>query len=368
MLDSIMSADGPDAFAAPPSVTPQSTPSSHFAEALSQLLSGREFTPGLMHRAMTDIVAGRWDDLEIAAFLVALRVRGETATEIAEAATVIRESMRVLDVGSLQVLDTCGTGGDGAGIFNVSTAVAFVVAGAGVPVVKHGNRAVSGHTAGSADVMAELGVKVEGGPEPARHCLQRCGLAFCYAPDFHPALRQVGAVRRRLPTRTLFNLLGPLTNPARAPYQLIGVGQPEWLDRLAGAVKLLGVRRAFVVSGRDALDEVSLSGPTLVREIRGGDVLAHEWTAADFGLDPCNLADLKVSGAAESAARIRAILAGDKGPATRMVLANAAAALLAAERVANLSEGVRVAADALESGRARQVLERLIAGSHEPIA
>jgi anthranilate phosphoribosyltransferase len=360
-----MSAGGFDRSAAPPPATPQ--PTSLFSETLAQLLSGREFAPGFIQRAMCEIVGGRWGDIEIAAFLVALRMRGETAMEIAEAATVVRQAMRVLDVGPLQVLDTCGTGGDGAGIFNVSTAVAFVVAAAGVPVVKHGNRAVSGHTAGSADVMAELGVRVEGGPERARHCLQQCGLAFCYAPDFHPALRQVGAVRRRLPTRTLFNLLGPLTNPARAPYQLIGVGQPEWLDRLAGAVKILDARRAFIVSGREALDEVSLSGPTLVREVRGDELLAHEWTAADFGLDPCNLADLKVSSAAESAARIGAVLAGDKGSATRMVLANAAAALLAAERVANLSEGVRVAADALESGRARRVLEHLIGASHEPI-
>src|SRR5579885_131498 len=171
-----MSAGGLDPSAAQSSATLQTSSPAHFSEALSQLLSDRDLAPGLMRLAMSEIIAGRWGDIEITAFLVALRLRGETALEIAEAATVVRQAMCVLDVGSLQVLDTCGTGGDGAGIFNVSTAVAFVVAAAGVPVVKHGNRAVSGHTAGSADVMAELGVRVEGGPARAQYCLQHCGL------------------------------------------------------------------------------------------------------------------------------------------------------------------------------------------------
>lgn len=344
------------------------TESTQFAEALGQLLAGEELAPPLMNRVMREMIAGRWGDVEVASFLVALRMRGESAAEVAEAARVVRQAMRTLDTGMDGVLDTCGTGGDGAGTFNISSAVALVVAGAGVPVVKHGNRAVSGRTPGSADVMAELGVRIGGGAEQARHCLERAGIAFCFAPDFHPALAHVGAVRKRLPTRTLFNLLGPLTNPARAPYQLIGVGRPEWLDRLAPAAALLGVRHAFVVCGREGLDEVTLGGPTLVREVRGGAVTALEWTPDDFGLEACRISDLAVNSVAESAARIRGVLDGQGGPARQIVLANSAAALLAAERVATLREGVGMAAGVMDTGRARDVLERLIAGSRERVS
>jgi anthranilate phosphoribosyltransferase len=184
-------------------------------------------------------------------------------------------------------------------------------------------------------------------------------MAFCLAPQFHPALRHVGAVRRRLAVRTLFNCLGPLANPARAGYQLLGVGRPEWLDRMAGALARLGTRRAFLVCGRDGLDEVSLSGPTLVREVRGGTVRAHEWTPADFGLAPCALDELRVSSPQASAEVIRAVLAGADGPAGRVVRANAAAALLAAECVGSLAEGVARAGEAIAGGKAARVLTAL---------
>jgi anthranilate phosphoribosyltransferase len=340
------------------------SPPHRITQLLTVAMAGRELTEEEMRSVMTDMMAGRCGEAEIAAFLIALRMKGETAGEIAAAAAVLREYMVPFDSGRDDVLDTCGTGGDGIGTFNISTAAALVAAGAGVPVVKHGNRAISSRS-GSADVLASLGVAVEGNAAWARACLERAGLAFCFAPYFHPTLRHVGPVRRRLGVRTLFNTLGPLANPARAKHQLLGVGWPELLDPLAGALARLGTGRALLVCGRDGLDEVSLSAPTLVREVRGTVVSAWEWTPTDFGLDPCSLDDLRVGGPEESATRIRAVLAGHSGPSARAVLANAAAALLAAGKVATPAEGVALAGEALASGRARQVLEQLIACSRE---
>ena len=326
------------------------------------LLARRDLGEDQMRGVMREVIAGRWGEAETAAMLVALRMKGETAEEIAAAAAILREHMIRLDTGRDDVLDTCGTGGDGTGTFNISTAAALVAAGAGVPVVKHGNRAASSHS-GSADVLAALGVTVEADAACARSCLDRAGLAFCFAPRFHPALRQVASLRRRLGFRTLFNCLGPLINPAAAPYQLLGVGRAEWLDPLAGALAQLGVRRAFLVRGEDGLDEVSLSAPTQVREIHQGVVRVLEWSPVDFGLAPCKLDELKVQGPQESAQAVRSILDGAEGPHTRVALANAAAALLAAERVDSLRGGVTAAAEAIDSGRARRVLEALTAAS-----
>jgi anthranilate phosphoribosyltransferase len=333
-----------------------------FAECFVALLERRDLSDAQMRGVMREIVAGHWGEAETAAVVVALRMKGESAVEIAAAAAILREHMIRFDAGRDDVLDTCGTGGDGAETFNISTAAALVAAGAGVPVVKHGNRAASSRS-GSADILAALGVTVEADPARARRCLDRAGLAFCFAPHFHPAMRQVAGLRRRLGVRTLFNCLGPLINPAEAPYQLLGVGQAEWLDPLAGALARLGVRRAFLVHARDGLDEVSLSSQTLVREVHQGTVRELEWSPDDFGLAHCTLDDLKVHGPEESARVVRAILDGADGPATRVVLANAAAALLAAERVTTLAEGVAVAAEAIASGRALRVLDILVAAS-----
>ncbi len=329
-------------------------------ELLAALVERRELEPERMRWLMEEMIAGRCGEPEAAALLVALRMKGETPGEIAAAAECLRRHMVPLDTGGREVLDTSGTGGDGSGTFNISTAAALVVAGAGQPVVKHGNRAVSSRS-GSADVLAALGVHVEGDCAFARRCLDHAGLAFCFAPLYHPALRHLAPLRRRLGIRTLLNCLGPLVNPAAAPYQLLGVGRAELLDPLAGALARLGTRRALLVCGRDGLDEVSLSAPTQVREVRGHQTRAWEWRPEDFGLEPCALADLHADGPAESAAVIRAMLAGQPGPAARLVLANAAAALLAAERVKTPADGVLLAAEAVRSGRAQQVLERLAA-------
>jgi anthranilate phosphoribosyltransferase len=330
-----------------------------FTSTLARLINHRDLDGVRMCELMHGLVGGACDETATASLLVALSMKGETADELATAAAVLREYMISFHPGRDDHLDTCGTGGDGTGTFNISTATAFVAAGAGVPVVKHGNRAASSRS-GSADVLAALGVSVEGDAVCARRCLDRVGMAFCFAPHFHPALQRVAAVRRRLGVPTLFNLLGPLANPARAPYQLLGVGRAENLDRLAGALARLGTRHALLVCGRDGLDEVSLSGPTLVRQVRDGAIVAQEWTPADFGLAPCSLEELRVATPEESAAVIRGVLAGNAGPALRVVLANAAAALLAAERVATLAEGVQQAAAAVADGRAAAVLDGLV--------
>lgn len=331
---------------------------SHFSEILATLTAGRELPAASLRAVMTSMLRGDLDDAETAAFLIALKMKGATAGEIATAALSLREHMVRWDAGRPGVLDTCGTGGDGSGTFNISTATAFVVAGTGVPVVKHGNRAVSSRS-GSADVLAALGAPTEASPEFARRCLDQAGLAFCFAPLYHPALKNVADVRRRLGVSTVFNCLGPLVNPAGVEHQLLGVGRREWLEPMAGASALLGAGHALLVCGADGLDEVSLSGATQVREIRGHEASSWECGPEDFGLAPCSPAELQAAGPEESARIIGEILTGQEGPAGRVVLANAAAALFAADQVACLKDGVARARAAIASGRAARVLEKL---------
>ncbi len=338
-----------------------------FRSLLETLLEGGNLTPAQMRALMHALLKGHWGEAETAAVLVALHRRQETAEELAAAAAVLREHCIPVETGRDDVLDTCGTGGKGICTFNISTAAAIVAAAAGVPVVKHGNRAASGRS-GSADVLAVLGVRVECDAHTARRCLAELGMAFCLAPAFHPCLQQVGAIRRRLGIRTLFNCLGPLANPARAPYQLLGVGRREWLDPIAGALAQLGTRHALVVHSHDGLDEVTLSAPTMVREVEGPTVRSYEWQPADFGLRPCSLDELRVEGPQQSAAVIQDVLAGDLGPAGRVVRANAAAALLTARRALSLREGVEQADHAIRSGHAAEILSRLIAVSAVPDA
>jgi anthranilate phosphoribosyltransferase len=334
---------------------------SWFPELFALLLSGRDLPSGRVTEVVRDMVAGRVDDVRGAAFLTGLRIKGETAEEIAAAALVLREQMVRLVPVSGPVLDTCGTGGDDSGTFNISTAAALVAAGAGVPVVKHGNRAVSSKS-GSADVLRELGVPIDAGPDWAQKCLDRAGFAFCYAPQFHRGMAHVAELRRKLGVRTIFNLLGPLANPATAPFQLLGVGKPDLLDPLAGAVAALGTRQSVLVCSVDGLDEVSLSASTMVRVVRGREYEAREWTPDDFGLAHVSLRAIKAANAADSAAIIRGVLNGVDSPARRIILANAAAALWAAEAVKSLKEGVEKADAALKAGKPRGVLEQLAKG------
>jgi anthranilate phosphoribosyltransferase len=329
--------------------------------AFATLLDHSDLSSGLAAAAFRDLLHGRVDEVLASAFVTALRMKGESPVEIAAAAHGLREQMIRLVTVSGPVLDTCGTGGDDTGTFNISTAAALVVAGAGIPVVKHGNRAVSSKS-GSADVLRALGVPIESGPAWAQRCLDRIGFAFCYAPQFHQGMANVSNLRRKLGVRTVFNLLGPLANPASADFQLIGVGNPDLLEVLAAALAELGTRRAILVCGFDGMDEVSLAAPTMVRIVEGDQFYADEWDRTDFGLEAVSVDEIKAADATESAAVIRRVLDGEDGPARRIVLANAAAALVAAEAVSNLHDGVLVAESSLDSGSAKAVLDRLTAG------
>jgi len=335
--------------------------------AIERLAGPSNLTAAETSEAVTVIMAGAASEASIAAFLTALRVKGETADELAGAVEAVRAHMAPWDRGAeapllmgaapRPLLDTCGTGGDGAGTVNVSTATALVVAACGVPVAKHGNRSASGRS-GSAEVLTELGVAIEAPPDVLRRCLAMLGITFLFAPAFHPALRFAAPVRRQLPFRTLFNLVGPLANPARPEFQLVGVAGARQAELVAEALVRLGVRRAAVVTGGDGLDEVTLDGPTTVHWVESGAITRQTWSAADFGLPRVPAAALRVDGPAASAALIRDFLAGQVGPVRHAVLANCAAALSVAGVVASKAEGVERAAEAVDSGAAAQLLQR----------
>lgn len=328
-------------------------------EAVHLLIARQDLPGSVMEQAMQVLMTGRADAAEAAAFLTALRMKGESPDELATAARVLRRHMEPLDIRNLPAVDTCGTGGDQTGTLNLSTAAAFVVAGCGVPVVKHGNRAVSSRS-GSADVLTALGVRVDVPPAIALLCLEEGGMAFCFAPRYHPAMRHVARVRQALGFRTLFNLLGPLCNPAGVRYQLLGVGRPELLDLMANTLLRLGSGEAFVVHGSDGLDEVSLTGPTIVRWVRQSGLDHLIWAPEDFGLPRHSLEEIRVADAAESAARIRTVLAGQHGPDRDFVLANAAAVLVLVRAASDLRDAVARAAEAIDSGKALAVLQKLI--------
>jgi anthranilate phosphoribosyltransferase len=300
---------------------------------------------------------GRASEVAVAAFLTALRVKGETAAELAGAVRAVRDRMTPLEVASRPILDTCGTGGDGACTVNISTATALVVASCGVAVAKHGNRAATSRC-GSAEVLAELGSPSRPSRQALSRCLAELGITFLFAPRFHPALRFAAPVRRQLPFRTLFNLVGPLANPARPDYQLIGVAGRRPAGLIAEVLALLGTTRAAVVTGADGLDEVSLDGPTRVLWVEAGRITAEAWEPGEFGLPTVRAGDLRVAGPVEAAARLRGLLARETGPVRDVVLANAAAALLVAGRAASLRSGVAEAAEALDSGASARLLER----------
>lgn len=329
---------------------------------LGKLVSGDHLSTPSARTLFQWMLEGKCSDVEIAAVLTALRTRGETAHELVGAATVLREMMLPIETGITGLLDTCGTGGDHAGTFNISTATALVVAATGVPVSKHGNRSVSS-ASGSADVLTELGINILAAPEKVFTCLRDVGIAFFFAPNWHPAMKAVMPVRKALRFRTIFNFLGPLCNPARADYQLVGVCGADWAARIADALATLGTKAATVVAGDDGLDEVTLSGPTHVFRIQDGDIVSETWRPSDFGLQRITLDTLKVSSPAASAALIQSLLAGTSGPARDIVLANAAAALLTVGKVQDLPAGVALAATAIDSGAAKRKLDEFAARS-----
>ncbi|MGD0211627.1 MAG: anthranilate phosphoribosyltransferase [Terriglobales bacterium] len=327
------------------------------------------------HAVMTEVLTGQCSDAQIAALLVALHMKGETVEEIVGFAEAIRAAAVPLELHANSVLDasgtgrdalrdslidTCGTGGDTSGTFNISTATAFVVAGAGVRVAKHGNRSVTSKC-GSADVMEALGVNINLPTAQIAACLEQVGIAFLFAPAMHSAMKHVQTARRELRLRTVFNLLGPLTNPARATCQVVGVYSADLVEKLAEALSMLGLRRALVVHGCDGLDEITITGRTRIAEAREGRVHSYEVTPEEFGLQRATLEDISGGDAACNAALIREVLAGKKSARRDVVLLNAAAALVAAGRADHLRDAVPLAVSAIDSGASLAKLQALIA-------
>jgi anthranilate phosphoribosyltransferase len=319
---------------------------------------------------MSEILSGECTDAQIAALLVALHMKGETVEEIVGFAEAIRHAASALpihqnstvDVSGTErdaLVDTCGTGGDTSGTFNISTATALVVAGAGVRVAKHGNRSVTSKC-GSADVMEALGVNINLPPARVAVCLEEVGMAFLFAPLMHTAMKYVQPARRELRLRTVFNLLGPLANPANASAQVVGVYSAELVEKLAEALSMLGVRRAMVVHGSDGLDEITITGTTRIAEVRDGNVRSYEVAPEDFGIARASLADLAGGDAAENAGIIRDIVGGRKSARRDVVLLNAAAALVVASRADHLGDAVPMAAKAIDSGAAATKLAALV--------
>lgn len=327
--------------------------------ALDSLIAGEDLDSARAYAVFSAMMDGAASEIEMAALLTALRMKGEGVGEIVGAARAMHERATPIVTRHRGLLDTCGTGGDRLHTFNVSTATAFVVAACGVPVPKHGNRSVSS-TSGSADVLEQLGVNINLKPEQVSVCLDELRIGFCFAPLFHSAMRNVAPVRKALRFRTIFNLLGPLTNPARAAFQLIGTGRKEMAHRLARALSELGRDHAFVVCGADQLDEVSLWGTTAAFEVTGTEFVEHRWTAESFGLPECRVEDVQVSSPTESAATLRKVFAGEPGPARDLVTANAAAALLAAVKVGSLREGVELAMAVIGEGKVQDLLQNLV--------
>ncbi len=341
-------------------------------DALHRIANHREsLSRAEAHAVMTEVLTGQCSDAQIAALLVALHMKGETVEEIVGFAEAIRAAAIPLELNPSPVLDasgtgrdalvdTCGTGGDTSGTFNISTATAFVVAGAGVRVAKHGNRSVTSKC-GSADVMEALGVNINLPPAQIAACLSQVGIAFLFAPALHSAMKHVQTARRELHLRTVFNLLGPLTNPARATCQVVGVYSSGLVEKLAEALSMLGLHRALVVHGSDGLDEITITGPSRIGEVRDGQVHTYEVTPEEFGLQRASLEEVSGGDAALNAKLIQEVLQGKKSARRDIVLLNAAAALVAAGRADHLSEAIPLAAHAIDSGAAEAKLQALAA-------
>ncbi|MBF0462492.1 MAG: anthranilate phosphoribosyltransferase [Magnetococcales bacterium] len=332
--------------------------------AIAQLVTGQHLTQDWARSVMEQIMSGQATEAQIGAYLIALRMKGETVDEITGSAQAMRAQAVSIAVPGT-VVDTCGTGGDGAGTFNISTTAAFVVAAQGVVVAKHGNRALSSKS-GSADLLTALGVNIDAELPVVQRCLAEVGIGFLFAPRHHSAMRYVAGPRRELAVRTLFNLLGPLTNPANAAFQLVGLFADHWLEPVAHVLGRLGVHHALVVHGADGLDEITTTGPTRIAELdEKGRVTTYTVKPEQFGLARATLADLRGGDAAANAVITRQVLDGVRGKARDIVLLNAGAALYAARRAETLASGVAMAGAAIDSGQARRCLEQLIVVSNQ---
>jgi len=331
---------------------------------VARILEREDLSESDAHAAMTAIMSGEATDAQIAGFLIALRMKGETVEEITGCASAMRQAATTVDVGGLDVVDTCGTGGDKSGTFNVSTAAAIVAAGAGVPIAKHGNRSVSSGS-GSADVLRTLGVNLEADVPTVERCIREAGIGFLFAPALHKAMKYAIGPRRELAVRTVFNVLGPLTNPAGARRQVMGVFSDRLVETIAGVLKGLGAVRAMVVHSHDGLDELSICAESRVAELReDGSIRAAMLSPEDFGLERAPMSDLLVETPEQSAEVIRGVLRGEPGGARRMTVLNAAAAVYVGGRADSLAKAVDVAAEAVDSGAAKTALDKLVALSN----
>jgi anthranilate phosphoribosyltransferase len=328
-------------------------------DAIAKLVDRQNLTEAEAEAVMHEIMDGKDSPAQIAAYLTALRMKGETVEEITGSARAMREKATRIRVNDPMVVDTCGTGGDGAATFNVSTTVAFVVAGAGLTVAKHGNRAVSSRS-GSADVLKCLGVRVDLPPERVEECVNDIGIGFLFAPLFHGAMKHAMGPRQEIGVRTIFNLLGPLTNPAGASIQVLGVYDEALTETLAKVLVKLGSRHCYVVHGMDGLDEITVTDRTRVSEGKGGRITNYFIEPRDFGFERARLKDLAGGDADENARIIRDILGGREGPRQQLVLLNAAPALVACGKAATLLDGVKRAQEAIRSGAAMEKLESLV--------
>lgn len=328
-------------------------------EAIQALIAGADLDRQKARAVMDQIMSGGATDAQIGAFLVALRIKGESVDEIVGCAEGMREKATPIETARADLIDTCGTGGDGSGTFNISTTVAFVACGAGLAVAKHGNRSISSQC-GSADVLSEMGVNIEASPEQVGECIDEVGIGFLFAVALHGAMRHAIGPRKELATRTVFNVLGPLTNPAGARRQLIGVYDGALTEKLAGVLNELGSERAFVVHGSDGLDEITLTGPTKLSELNNGRVSTREICPEDFGLERVAADALAGGDAARNAEILQMVLDGKTGPQRDVVLLNAAAAIAAGGLAEDMATAINMARESIDSGKARQALDRLV--------
>lgn len=328
-------------------------------EAIANLTRHVDLTESESASVMEQIMTGEGTPAQVASFLTALRMKGETVEEITGAAKVMREKADRVKVRSDCVLDTCGTGGDQTGTFNISTAAAFVVAACGVTVAKHGNRSVSSRS-GSADVLAALGVNIEVPKNKVEECLEKVGIGFLFAPLLHQAMKYAVGPRREIGIRTIFNILGPLTNPAMATHQLIGIYDGELIEPIARVFKNLGTQRAMVVHGEEGLDEISICGPTKVAELRDGQVKSYLLSPEDFGLERRSLEDLRGGSPEECAEILKKVLHGEKGPRRDVVLLNSGAALYTCSVADSIASGIQRSQESIDSGKAKEKLALLV--------
>ena len=329
-----------------------------FLSALNSVIDGNDLTENEMVSAMTDIMEGNVNDSQLAAFLTALHIKGETVAEIVGAARVMRAKAEKLNIKATPLVDTCGTGGDKADTFNISTASALVAAGAGVNIAKHGNRAVSSRS-GSADVLKCLGVNLDASLPTVKRCVEKAGIGFLFAPLMHKAMKHAAGVRKELGFRTIFNLLGPLTNPANAQAQVLGVFDAKWIQPLAEVLGDLGCSHALVVHGVDGLDEITLTGDSHIAELKNGKVKSYKLDPDELGLEICFSDELKGGTPEENAKMIEGILNGEKGPKRDIVLLNSAAAIYVGGKAKSLQLAVQYAVESIDSGKAREKLNEL---------